>query len=55
MKILNIGDKAPGFTVVSTDKQMVSLSDFAGKNVLLLFFSFCFYRNMYQGAMHDKR
>ena len=42
MKILNIGDKAPGFTVVSTDKQMVSLSDFAGKNVVLLFFPFAF-------------
>lgn len=42
MKILNVGDKAPGFTVVSTDRQMVSLSDFEGKNVLLLFFPFAF-------------
>jgi peroxiredoxin len=42
VKILQIGDKAPAFTAVSTDRNMVSLSDFHGKNVLLLFFPFAF-------------
>jgi glutaredoxin-dependent peroxiredoxin len=37
MKI-EIGQKAPGFTLFDTDKNKVSLSDFQGKNVLLLFF-----------------
>jgi peroxiredoxin len=37
MKI-EIGQKAPGFTLFDTDKNKVSLSDFAGKNVVLLFF-----------------
>ena len=37
MKI-GVGDKAPGFTLYNTEKNKVSLSDFKGKNVLLLFF-----------------
>jgi len=32
------GQVAPGFTLYNTDKNKVSLSDFSGKNVLLLFF-----------------
>lgn len=35
---LKIGDKAPNFTLISSDKKEVSLDDFAGKNVVLLFF-----------------
>ena len=35
---LNIGDKAPGFKLFNTDKQEVSLEDFKGKPVVLLFF-----------------
>lgn len=42
MKILQIGDKAPGFTAVSTDRSTISLSDYEGKNVVLLFFPFAF-------------
>ncbi|MDQ3141519.1 MAG: redoxin domain-containing protein [Bacteroidota bacterium] len=42
MNILQIGDKAPGFTLFSTDKQQVSLSDYHGKKVLLIFFPFAF-------------
>lgn len=35
---LSIGQPAPGFTLFDTDKNKVSLSDYSGKNVLLLFF-----------------
>ena len=37
MKI-EIGQTAPGFTLYDTDKNKVSLSDFKGKNILLLFY-----------------
>jgi peroxiredoxin len=33
-----IGQQAPDFSLFSADKQKVSLSDFKGKNVVLLFF-----------------
>ncbi len=35
---LEIGKKAPDFTLHDSDKNKVSLSDFKGKNVLILFF-----------------
>jgi len=37
MKI-EIGSKAPAFTLFDSEKKKVSLSDFTGHNVLLLFF-----------------
>ncbi|GMV77972.1 MAG: anti-oxidant AhpCTSA family protein [Chitinophagaceae bacterium] len=46
LKILNmsieIGQKAPAFTLVDTARKEVNLSDFNGKNVLLLFFPLAF-------------
>lgn len=39
---LAIGQPAPSFTLFSSDKQPVSLSDYAGKNVILLFFPMAF-------------
>jgi glutaredoxin-dependent peroxiredoxin len=36
------GDKAPTFTLRATDKSEVSLDDFKGKNVVLLFFPLAF-------------
>ncbi len=33
-----VGQKAPNFTLHNTDKQPVSLSDYAGKKVVLLFY-----------------
>jgi len=39
---LNIGDKAPDFKLFNTEKKEVSLSDFAGKKVLVLFFPLAF-------------
>lgn len=39
---LNIGDVAPSFTLKSSDKSDVSLSDYAGKNVVILFFPLAF-------------
>lgn len=42
MNTLKIGDKAPEFTLRATDKSEVSLSDYAGKNVVLLFFHLAF-------------
>jgi peroxiredoxin len=35
---LQIGDIAPAFTLYNSEKQKVSLSDFAGRPVLILFF-----------------
>ena len=35
---LKIGDKAPGFSLLNSNIEKVSLSDFIGKNVVLLFF-----------------
>ncbi len=39
---LTIGDKAPDFTLFNTEKKEVSLADFKGKNVLILFFPLAF-------------
>lgn len=39
---LKSGDKAPIFTLRSTDKSEVSLTDYSGKNVVLLFFPLAF-------------
>ena len=36
--MLNIGDKAPEFTLEDKDGKAVSLSDFAGKKVVLYFY-----------------
>jgi peroxiredoxin len=36
------GTKAPDFTLISSDKEEVSLADFKGKNVVLLFFPLAF-------------
>ena len=41
MKI-EVGSMAPGFTLYSSEKQKVSLEDYKGKNVLLLFFPLAF-------------
>src|SRR5580692_10558593 len=35
---IKVGQQAPDFTLFDSDKQKVALSDFKGKNVLLLFF-----------------
>jgi glutaredoxin-dependent peroxiredoxin len=39
---LRIGDKAPDFSLYSSDKQLVHLHDYVGKNVVLLFFPLAF-------------
>ncbi|MBX2928020.1 MAG: peroxiredoxin [Saprospiraceae bacterium] len=39
---LSIGDAAPLFTLYSSDKQPVSLQDYQGHNVVLLFFPMAF-------------
>lgn len=39
---LQIGSPAPGFTLFDSDKKKVSLSDYKGKSVLLLFFPLAF-------------
>lgn len=39
---LSIGDKAPEFTLPSSDKEMINLSDYKGKNVVVLFFPLAF-------------
>ncbi|MEY4927239.1 MAG: hypothetical protein RI894_1675 [Bacteroidota bacterium] len=36
--MIQVGNAAPAFTLFSSDKKQVSLGDFAGKNVVLLFF-----------------
>jgi peroxiredoxin len=37
-----VGGKAPDFTLLDTDRQSVSLSDFQGKTVILVFFPAAF-------------
>jgi peroxiredoxin len=39
---LKAGDKAPAFTLTSDELKPVSLEDYAGKNVVLLFFPMAF-------------
>ena len=39
---LQIGNKAPDFKLYNSDKQEVSLSDYKGKNVVVLFFPLAF-------------
>lgn len=39
---LSIGDKAPEFTLRATDKSEVSLGDYKGKNLVILFFPLAF-------------
>ncbi len=40
--LLKVGDKAPSFTLKASDKSDVSLSDYQGKNLLVLFFPLAF-------------
>lgn len=39
---LSIGDQAPAFTLLNTEKKEVSLADMQGKNVVVLFFPLAF-------------
>lgn len=39
---LRIGDKAPDFSLYSSEKEIVHLHDYKDKNVILLFFPFAF-------------
>ena len=39
---LKVGDKAPNFTLIASDKSKVSLEDYKGKKVVLLFFPMAF-------------
>ncbi len=39
---IQIGDKAPNFTLRASDKTLVSLQDYRGQNVVLLFFPLAF-------------
>jgi len=39
---LSVGDKAPEFTLRATDKSEVNLSDYRGKNAVILFFPLAF-------------
>ena len=40
--MLQPGDKAPDFSLRATDKSLVKLSEYRGKNVVLVFFPFAF-------------
>ena len=39
---INVGDKAPSFSLFNTQKEQVNLQDYEGKNVILLFFPMAF-------------
>jgi peroxiredoxin len=39
---VQVGDKAPAFTLISDEKKEVALGDFQGQNVVLLFFPLAF-------------
>ena len=36
--LLNVGDKAPGFSLLDSNQKSISLSDFKGQKVILWFF-----------------
>ena len=38
MAKLNVGDKAPAFSLLGQDGKKVSLADFKGRNLLLYFY-----------------
>ena len=40
--MIKVGDKAPTFTLRATDKSEISLADYKGKNIVLLFFPLAF-------------
>lgn len=40
--MVELGQKAPAFTLVNTENKEVSLSDYSGKNVVVLFFPFAY-------------
>ncbi len=40
--MINIGDKAPDFTLRNSDKELVNLKSYRGKNVVLLFVPMAF-------------
>lgn len=42
MNTLKIGDVAPSFTLYNSEKKEISLGDFKGKNVVILFFPLAF-------------
>jgi len=42
MTKLSVGDKAPEFTLRATDKSEISLNDFKGQHIVLLFFPLAF-------------
>ena len=50
MKI-EVGSKAPAFSLYNSEKEKISLSNFKGKNVVLLFFPTRFYQRMYQRTL----
>ncbi|HUR31654.1 MAG TPA: peroxiredoxin [Saprospiraceae bacterium] len=39
---LRVGDKAPDFSLYSSEKELINLHDYQGKNVVLLFFPLAF-------------
>lgn len=39
---VNVGEKAPDFKLYNTEKKEVALSDYQGKNVVVLFFPLAF-------------
>lgn len=39
---LKVGDRAPSFSLFSSEKKVVKLDDFEGKNIVLLFFPLAF-------------
>ena len=39
---LRIGDKAPDFSLYSSEKELINLCDYKGRNVVLLFFPLAF-------------
>jgi len=53
---IQVGHKAPDFSLFSSAKEKVSLSQFAGeKNVLILFFSAGIYWGLHQRIMFRSR
>ena len=48
---IEIGQKAPDFTLYDTEKKQITLSGYLGQNVLLLFFSPGLYPGLYRRTL----
>ena len=52
---VDVGSKAPDFTLPNQDREPVTLSALRGKNVVLAFFPAAFTERVHEGTLHVPR